>query len=683
MSEQSGRETLIGAAVAAGRDRAFVGRQRELALFRAALAGTPGARPVHYLHGPGGIGKSTLLRRFAREAHDAGRAVVEVDGRTIPPTPEGLAAAAGGAAREPGVVLLVDTFERCQGLEGWLWERFLPQVPAGAVVVVAGREAPDPKWIADPGWTDLLGVTALRNLVPGDAAAFLRKWGVPPGAHEGLLSFTGGNPLALALAAAVAVKDETASPGWKPNQDVIATLLPQLIGDIPDPLQRKALEICAHAYITSESLLRALIGEDASQLFAWLRRQPYVESTAAGLFPHDAVREVLEADLRWRDPEGFSAMHQQMREHLLGRLRSVSETHLLQATGELTYLFRTDRRMAQFYGWREAGVIEDQPYAPDERRRVLELVEEAEGGRSASIASFWLDRQPEAFRVYRSTQTGELVACSAWLKLPEPEGADIDPVVATAWEHARACGPLRPGEHIGMARFSVHPPAHHRPSAPMTLIQWRAVGEWVRSGRLAWSYLVFRDDGFWNAHLHDNLMQPIASRPRVGDLRYALFCRDWRSAPAGPWLKAKSDAILTGSLPASRPQPAHGELAVLSRPEFDTAIRDALRTLRRPDRLAANPLNHSRLIVESGKGLAEVLTQAAEALLDERGGDKRHRAVIASYFKGAPTQEAAAERLGLPLSTFRRHLTSAVERMSDLLWRQELNGSAMETETGM
>ncbi|MEV1077962.1 ATP-binding protein [Streptomyces sp. NPDC050211] len=63
----------LGDVLEAARDRAFVGRAAELALFRSALTGDSGACPVHYLHGPGGIGKSTLLRRFAREARRAGR----------------------------------------------------------------------------------------------------------------------------------------------------------------------------------------------------------------------------------------------------------------------------------------------------------------------------------------------------------------------------------------------------------------------------------------------------------------------------------------------------------------------------------------------------------------------------------------------------------------------------------
>lgn len=665
---------VLADSLAVGRDRAFVGRGDELVAFRAALAGGPDARPVQYLHGPGGIGKSMLLRRFAREARQAGRSVVEVDSRTVTPTPEGFVAAASIAVHEPGVVLLVDTFEMSQGLEGWLWERFLPQLPAGAVVVVAGRVPPDPLWTSDPGWADLLQVTALRNLAPDEAAEFLHARQVPVSAQQALLEFTGGNPLALALAAAVTVRDNAVRPSWKPNQDTIATLLRQLVGDTPSPEHRRALEVCAHAYVTSESLLRALMGEDAAELFAWLRVQPFIESTAAGLFPHDVVREALEADLRWRDPEGFADMHNQMRELHLAQLRAAPDSSLLPATGALIFLFRTDRQMSEFNIWREVGLVEDRPYQRAHRERVLELVEQAEGQESASVAAYWLDRQPEAFRVYHSTHTGEPAGFSAWLELSEPVGSDIDPVVAAAWHHARANGPLRAGEYMALARFTIDAAAYQRPAPSTTFAQWRATGEMIRGDRLAWSYVVMRDDGYWDKHLGDINMVPIVAPPTVGDHRYALFAHDWRAQPAGPWLQEKSDAMLSGSTMAGAPVRRRGELVVLSRPEFDGAVREALRTLHRPAALADNPLARSRVVLESGKNLPEILAGAAESLQGERGGEKLYRAVTVAYFKGAPTQEVAAELLGLPFSTYRRHLTTGVERMSDLLWHHELNG---------
>ncbi|WP_280455868.1 hypothetical protein [Nocardia brasiliensis] len=225
-----------------------------------------------------------------------------------------------------------------------------------------------------------------------------------------------------------------------------------------------------------------------------------------------------------------------------------------------------------------------------------------------------------------------------------------------------------------MARYTIHPTPNPRPAAATTLAQWRATGAMVRGERLAWSFVVMRDDGYWNVHLGDINMLPIDAPPVVGAHRYALFAHDWRTQPAGPWLAEKSAAMLAGASMADGPMRGPVELVVLSRPEFDAAVRDALRTLRKPVALGDNPLNRSRLVQESGKSLTEVLTEAAQSLLNERGGEKLHRAVGVAYFKGAPTQEVAAELLGLPFSTYRRHLGTAVQRMSELLWHHELNG---------
>ena len=717
----------LGDRVTAARDRAFVGRTAERALFRSALAGEPGASPVLYLHGPGGIGKSALLRRFAAEAERSGRLVVTLDGRAGL-TPEDFALAAGKASGEPGSVLLIDTFERCQGLEGWLWEQFLPGLPLNSLAVVAGRAAPDPRWVADPGWVDLLGVVTLRNLAPEDSVAFLRARGVPPGAHPALLAFTGGHPLALALAATVALRqDGRRTPGVPHpppgseasrdprrdtpqdtrrdtpqdmsgdtpqdvsgdmdrdlgsalrrnlDQDVVAALLPQLVSELPSPEHRMALEVCAHAHVTSEALLRGMLGGRAAELFAWLRTQPFVESSASGLFPHDVVREVLAADLRWRDPEGFAALHRRMHRYLLDRIRAAPAAQMVQTVGALLYLYRNHGLMTHAHAWHSEGLVRDLPFSSADRDRVVELVGETEGARSAAIAGFWLARQPEAFRVYRSTRTGDIVAASAWLRLGEPEGEDVDPVVAAAWAHARATEPPRPGEHLAVSRFHVHPPAYHRPSPVMDLIRWRSTGEIIRSDRLAQSFVVMRDDGFWDTHLTRIEMPPVGDGAAVGDEAYRLFAHDWRTRPVTSWLAERSDSLVAGATEAAAGAPRpEGKLVVLSRPEFDAAVGDALRALRWPEELAASPLLRSRTVVGSGGDLRDVLMRAVDSLVEERGGAKRHRALTATYVEAAPTQEAAARQLGLPLSTYRRHLTAAVQRVADILWRHELSGT--------
>lgn len=63
------------------RRRRFVGRKIELDLFQSALAIDSLPFHVLYIFGPGGIGKTTLLREFAFVAKQAKADVIEIDGR--------------------------------------------------------------------------------------------------------------------------------------------------------------------------------------------------------------------------------------------------------------------------------------------------------------------------------------------------------------------------------------------------------------------------------------------------------------------------------------------------------------------------------------------------------------------------------------------------------------------------
>jgi hypothetical protein len=51
---------------------------------------------------------------------------------------------------------------------------------------------------------------------------------------------------------------------------------------------------------------------------------------------------------------------------------------------------------------------------------------------------------------------------------------------------------------------------------------------------------------------------------------------------------------------------------------------------------------------------------------------KLYRALYHTYLQPAATQELAAELLDLPFSTYRRHLKASIERLTALLWQQEL-----------
>ena len=71
------------------------------------------------------------------------------------------------------------------------------------------------------------------------------------------------------------------------------------------------------------------------------------------------------------------------------------------------------------------------------------------------------------------------------------------------------------------------------------------------------------------------------------------------------------------------------------------------------------------------------LIRGAVAELDSNPREERlSRALARTYVRPAATQEAAAELLGLPFSTYRRHLTRGVDRVIEKLWALEVGEPA-------
>jgi hypothetical protein len=301
--------TALGHRLDLARERAFVGRGEQTAAFRTALTAERAAT-VLFVHGAGGTGKTTLLRRFAREADDLGRQVVRAGrfdpvrsaallttelARVADASSDTLPDALPDVAAAP--VLLVDDFDDWRPAEPWLREVLLPGLPLGTVVVLAGRTPPVLEWTTDPGWQELLSVHELRDLSAGEARLLLDRRSVPADRHAGLLALTDGNPLALLVAidalAAGGSDDEV-------RLAVAHVVLQRVVGPVPTPAHRRALEACAAGGPTTEASLAP--ADDAAELFQWLRSLPFVDAGPRGLHLRPFVREAVTAERRWRNP---------------------------------------------------------------------------------------------------------------------------------------------------------------------------------------------------------------------------------------------------------------------------------------------------------------------------------------------------------------------------------------------
>lgn len=661
------------------RRRSFVGRAAEVALFREALAADEPPVAVLWLFGPGGVGKSTLVGAFAEVAAEMGRDPVLLDLRGLEPSPGAfeaeLARHPATATQQP--VLLLDTFERAVGLEDWLRDAFLPTLPAGAITVVASRSPPGPAWRRDPGWRELLRVISLRNLDREDARRLLADGALDEALHERVLDVTHGHPLALALLLdAVSQDGRSATVDLAGMPDVVATLMAGFVDGVPGAGHRLALAAAAQARFTTAALMRRITGEsDGDALFTWLRGLSFMDATPQGLCPHDLARDVIDADLRWRDPEAHADVHGRVREFVVDAIRSGRADQ--GAIADLVFLHRSNPAAPSMWDWASLGRVYAEPMRPADRPAILDMVRRHEGDASAAIAAHWIERRPGDFTVFRE-HGSEPVGFIADLELHDTTEEDRapDPGTVAAWAHAERHAPVRPGDEVVMARLFMDAEAYQDVSRSLNVVTILSTRRWVSSPRLAWYYLAVANLAVLEpmmAYIH--FERASDADFEVGGRRYAVFGRDWRREDGIAWLERMAERELATDAPPPAPPEMGAPDLALGRREFAEEVRRALRELHRPDVLAASPLARSRLMRGQGASLRELIEEAIGTLGEHPRTSRLARAVHCTYVRPAPTQEAAAELLGLPFSTYRGHLTRGIDSIVDLLWERELYGN--------
>ncbi|MGD9991473.1 ATP-binding protein [Pseudonocardia sp.] len=646
----AGRATVAGR-VAAARRGAFVGRKRELELFRHAVELPAGAEPpfaVLHVHGPGGIGKSALLRMYGDLARAAGATVVRVDGRDTP-DPHAIRDAALTPA-DGRLVLLVDAYELLGPLDGWVREELVPALPGDALTVLAGREPPSRGWLDDPAWRALSRVVGLGTLDAAEAADLLAAAELPTEVHTEVLTLARGHPLALTVAAELATRPGDQDRAVGPA--LLETLVPRLVDTAPTPRHRDALRVCSCARTTTEALLRELVpgdgdGPGPAELFDWLRTRAWVENGERGLVPHDLVRDVLVADLRRRDPEAAATLRHALREHTVRRARAAGGARREQAMLDLVFEFRHVPHMATWYDWSTFGLVRARPVAPDELDALRELVVGHVGERDADAVLAWVHEQPEGVVVIGDHGRVDGVLVSVSLHDASPRVLAADPIAARAREWATAQG-LRADHEVTAVRFLAHRVHGERRSPMHDVVAVRTIRETITRPNLAFDIHITADPAFNGPLLLTLGLDRVPELDTVQGTRdTATYALDVRTRPSNSF----SD-IVGG--------PAPGTAVV----DPDT-VRAALRDLHRPDRLAVSPL--AVAAGTTGDEVRAALLAAIDTLRTDPRDARLHRVLDRTFVRPAGTQEKAAELLGLPFSTYRRHLAAATARVAELL----------------
>ncbi|MCA9709080.1 MAG: hypothetical protein KDK70_24760, partial [Myxococcales bacterium] len=404
------------------------------------------------------------------------------------------------------------------------------------------------------------------------------------------------------------------------------------------------------------------------------------------LRPHENVRRAVVEDLRFRDPEWHERLCERAHaffEARVARSDVRDEAAHLACIYDLSFLHSQNLVARRFFDWSSDRTMFPAHPTPAEAAAVEECIRRFEGPSAARWFRHWLERQPEHCHVFRD-QTLRVVGyhCAPVLTAAGLEASSRDPAVAGAIAAIAQHGPLRGSEVAILTRFWLDTRTYQQVGPVQSCMWLHMVRTYGLTPHLAHAVTAFHDVGFWEAiFTYMGFTRVPAGDYEVDGHRYGVMMHDWRARPYRDWLALLARREIHAPPPgaAESPPPAP---AVLDRETFAEAVKDALRHRGDDRELGRNPLLNTRLVRgDLGAGatlpqrlaaLRQRLDEACDALARAVGQDKHARAVVAAYGRGAPSQEAAAEALGVPLSSFRRHLKRGLALVVERLWEQEI-----------
>jgi hypothetical protein len=651
---RDGGRTL--AALVSDRDRhRFTGRVNELTFLERCLGDDPPASVV-LVCGPGGIGKSALLRELARRADARGWDVFRVDGRELAPQSGALEAALATVRRSDRPLLLIDSFERMTALGAYLRGELLPSLPSRTLVVISGRGAPDPAWFTD-GWESAARLLDLGSLPRRDALRLLQAYGVTDECGPAIAEWAGGSPLALTLAAD-AVKS---SAGWDPaggmdQPEILRSLIHRLVDDRDtDGARLSALRVAAIARVTTPGLLAAVLPDnDAGAAYERLCSFTFTEPLGDGLALHELVRKALHADLARRDRERERELRRRIIDHLYERARHGDLLLLI----DMAHLIENPA-IRWGFGWEGSISYRIDNVRPGDAERVAQLLRERSFGQWWELTGRFFAQAPERVAVVRdpAEQLQGYLVCMT--PATAPAWASKDPLTGPWLAHARQHARLGDSvlwhdsvDFTGSARDGVQP-----------MLGMAGV---LRSGA--------RNPRFAYLPIDPRKPEAIAFAQTVGgqhlpdlDLEIAgrrIECHRIDYGPGGLLAALRRVVYAELGLPAPddpEPNPAgHDPAAEL------TAVREALRNFQVPHELARSPLARGTDPQERAESVRHILREAAEHAFGDSANEKLLRNVlIKGYLDPAPSHEHAAMRLSLSRAAYFRRLRTAVGRVAE------------------
>jgi len=628
----------------------FVGRARELARLDELLEDDV-AFPVVFVSGPGGIGKSTLLRAVGRRAVARGLPVWRVDGRGQETTQEQLAVALE-AMREAGPsLLLFDTYEQVPVLGALLRRELEPCLAAGARVLIAGRRPPEAAWLQD-GWGEVVRSIELRPLSDVDAGALVERHGCQDEeAARRLTRWAAGSPLALAVATDALVA------GNLPDLDrldadgfLATTLLQRLAGEELNGADREIIAVAAIARAVDADLLADVLpGTDGDHAETWLRSLSFAEPVGTRVTLHDRVRKAVRGTLVAQDPEHERLLRRRIVDHVYGRA-AAGELRLLP---DLTELIQDPQLR---WGLAPPPISHrGDAVRPGDAERVAEALDLGEAPWWPGIRR-WFDEAPRQVLAVRDAED-RLAGYGIWLDPANaPEWAAEDPIFGAWLPDALSHGP---NGGVLMLRDAADLDRGRDERGPSAVIATGNYATLMRCGlpTVRWLYATVAQDDVAGQEFLTAFGYERVTRLDVDDHGRPVACYFLDFGPGGIVNRLRDVVYAELGLPPA----AAAERTSLS----PDAVRQALRTFHDPVALAASPLAPPGSVDDRAEAVRATLREAVAGAFGDSAAERLQRAVVEHGYLDAHDGHARAMlELNVSRSTYFRRLAEASDRVA-------------------
>jgi hypothetical protein len=645
-------------------ERRFVGREQELARVDDVLAGRVDQRVV-FVYGPGGMGKSTLLRHVRRAAERDGWDVRLIDGRDALLTAGELSRRLEDVDPKGRLLLMIDTYERLQDLDAHLRTSLLPSLPEGSAVVIAGRSAPSAAWLQG-GWERMVVPVELRPLPAEDGRELLRREGIydDEPAYQ-LMAWSAGFPLALSIGADAL----RGSGAWRrreleDNPELAELLLRRLTDGELDSIPSDAATVAAIARKADASMLGDVLpGVDGQAALDWLRSCTFAEVVDGGVALHELVREGLLAQVRTLRPERERELRRRIVDHLYARA-AAGAVGLIPDLAELV----EDETRRWGLGAQAVSGLRADDIRPSDMANLIE------GSQAAHVeAAEWLattaklvGEAPSCALVARDADGNAAGICIYVTPGNAPPAADADLILGPWLAHARR---EHPDGNMLIWRDSLDLTEGHgkHSSRVLAVMNGAAI---VRCGLAnpRYSYLpIDRENPAAAAFAEAVRARKIEGLTVEFDGRHRdCYLLDYgeggllaaHRATVYSELGLRVPEHATDSAADSEPAPS-GEVTT-------DAVKEALRNIDRPLELARSPLAVGEDPRERADSVRALIVDAAEEAFGREPEEQLLAEILRRRYLAEPTtHEQVAETLHVSRATYFRHLRVVFDRVGD------------------